>query len=126
MIIELIDKQYVELHSINGEILGVTKKGIFAINEWEERKFVRKKGDIKEEKIYLKINEKIIKKLIEAEKKFLNKEWYQSIILSYNLVRNGMILLISDPEKTRWKKFKALYETLCIEGLKPIEREDIE
>jgi len=126
LIKELINKQYIRQSSINEEKLEITEKGLFAINEWEERKFVKKKEDVKEEEIYLKINEKIVKKLIEAEKKILNQEWQQSIILCYNLIRHAMILLISDPEKTRWKKFKALYETLCIEGLKPIEIEDIE
>ncbi|MEM1574847.1 MAG: hypothetical protein QXF09_01680 [Nitrososphaerota archaeon] len=126
LIKELIDKKYLKFPSINEEKIEITEKGIFAINEWEERNFIKKKEDIKEEEIYLKINEKLVKKLIEAEKKFLNQEWCQSIILCYNLVRHVMILLISNPEKTRWKKFKALYETLCIEGLKPIEMEDIE
>jgi hypothetical protein len=126
LIKELIDKQYIRQSSINEEKLEITEKGLLAINEWEERKFVKKKEDIKEEEIYLKINEKIVKKLVEVEKKILHQEWQQSIILCYNLIRHAMILLISDPEKTRWKKFKALYETLCIEGLKPTEIEDIE
>ncbi|MEM3407269.1 MAG: hypothetical protein QW806_05905 [Nitrososphaerota archaeon] len=126
LIKELIDKKYLKISSDDEEKIEITEKGIIAINEWEERNFIKKKEDIKEEEIYLKINEKLVKKLIEIEKKFLHQEWCQSIILSYNLVRHVMILLISNPEKTRWKKFKALYETLCIEGLKPIEMEDIE
>ena len=126
LIKELINKQYIKQSPINEEKLEITEKGLFAIDEWEERKFVKKKEDVKEEEIYLKINEKIVKKLVEAEKKFSHQEWCQSIILCYNLIRHAMILLISDPEKTRWKKFKALYETLCIEGLKPMELEDVE